>query len=662
VSKQQGAILKRMYIFSILVAGLLFAIFFKLLWISFAEGTALREKAHREVIQDFVVPAERGKIYSSDGRLLATSMPVFDVYTDPVAPTEADFEKYVGALASQLAKFQTGHGSSGWENHLRTSRRNGSRYVLVKKDVTFSELQEIRNFPLFNLGRFKGGLIYEQKNFRKNPLGKVAERTIGYERESGAQSGIEGAFSHYLTGKDGRRLKQKIAKGYWKPLNDFSEVEPENGMDVITTLDSRLQDVAHDQLLKTLRKFEADHGCVVLMEVKTGKIKAIANLGRNEQGSYVELRNYAVWEATEPGSTFKLAAMLVALEDGVIDTGDVVDTENGIYKLYDQEIRDSNVKSGKGGYGRISIAKAFHLSSNVGMVKAIYPHYSSQPEKFVDRLYKLGLHEPLGLRIKGEGTPRIPKPGDPNWSGLSLPWMCFGYEVTLTPLQLLTLYNAVANDGVMVKPQFVEEIRQRGTTVRKFGPEVMQSAIGSKATIQKLQGLLEGVISEGTGKGIRSEHLTMAGKTGTSRVNYWKSGVAEYQASFAGYFPAENPMYSCIVIIQQPNTDIGYYGSDVAAPIFKKMAEEAYAASPVYYKVENSYASRQTPRALEAAETMLASGRIPDFRGMSGKTALALLENHGVRAEIQGNGVVRQQSLPAGSTISRNSSLKLILG
>jgi cell division protein FtsI (penicillin-binding protein 3) len=655
-------IFTRLYIFAALVILMMLAILSKLTHITFVEGTVLREKARNEVIKEFVVPAERGKIYSADGRLLATSMPVFDIFMDPVAPKKSDFEEQVAALSRKLATIQPTMTASGWENHLRTSRQNGSRYVAIKKSISFSELQEVREFPLFKLGKFQGGLIVEQKNFRKNPLGKVAERTIGYDRESGDQSGIEGAFSHFLTGKDGRRLRQKIAKGYWKPINDFSVIEPENGKDVITTLNSRLQDVAHDQLLKTLIKFEADHGCVVLMEVQTGKIRAIANLGRNERGDYTEMRNYAVWEATEPGSTFKLAPLLVALEDGVIDTNTIVDTENGIYKLFDKEIRDSNVKYGKGGYGPVSIAYAFRVSSNVGLVKAIYPHYRDRPEKFVDRLYKLGLHEPLGLRIKGEGTPSIPKPGDPNWSGLSLPWMCFGYEVAITPLQLLTLYNAVANNGMMVKPQFVDEIRQRGNTIRKYGPEVMQSAICSKTTVKKLQALLEGVVSDGTAKNIYSDNLSMAGKTGTSRVNYWKSGAVEYQSSFVGYFPAENPIYSCIVVIHRPNPEIGYYGSTVAAPIFKKLAEEAYASSPTVFKAETSYASRFQPRAIEAAEAMLASGRIPDLLGLPGKTALALLENHGIRIEIQGNGVVKSQSLPAGSNIHQHVQLKLILG
>lgn len=655
--------LVRLGIFAVPTVLLLLVIFGKLVFLSVIEGPAIREKSHAEVVKEFVVPAERGKIYTADGKLLATSMPVFDVFMDPMAPADKDFEAHIQGLSLKLSKLNQAHTAAGWERHLRECRRKGIRYVKIQKDVSFSDLQSIKKFPLYDLGRFKGGLIYEQKNFRKNPLGAIAERTIGYDRETGEQSGIEGAFSSYLEGKDGKRLRQKIAQGYWKPLNDFSEVEPQNGMDVVTTLYSHLQDVAHDQLLQTLRKFDADHGTVVLMEVKTGKIRAIANLGKNERtGDYAELRNYAVWEASEPGSTFKLAALMVGLEDGVIDTADYVDTGNGIMKLFDKEIRDSNVKNGAGGYGNVTIAEAFRVSSNVGMVKALYPHYKNQPEKFVDRLYKLGLNRPLGLRIKGEGTPSIPRPGDSRWSGLSLPWMCFGYEVALTPLQQLTLYNAVANAGVMVKPQFVEEVKQRGRTVRTFQPEVMQSAICSQATIGKLQGLLEGVVTDGTATSIKSAQLNLAGKTGTSRMNYWKAGKPEYQASFAGYFPAEDPVYSCIVIIHKPNPDIGYYGSTVAGPIFKKLAEEAYAHKPVPYEAQHPILAHQKDDKLKQAAEILANGTMPNLRGLAGRDAIALLENHGVALRISGNGHVRLQSIAPGTPLSKNVRISIELG
>jgi cell division protein FtsI (penicillin-binding protein 3) len=663
MNKEQKGFAVRLYIFAIPVMLVLFFIFGKLFWLSIFEGPEIREKSHAQVVKEFVVEAERGKIYSADGKLLATSMPVFDVFMDPVAPTDADFEQHVKGLSRALALLSNAHTQAGWESHLRECRRNGIRYVKIQKDVTFSDLQSIKQFPMFNLGRFKGGLIYEQKNFRKNPLGAIAERTIGYDRETGEQSGIEGAFSSYLEGKDGRRWKQKIAQGYWKPLNDFSEIEPENGMDVVTTLMSHLQDVAHDQLLQTLRKYEADHGTVVLMEVKTGKIRAIANLGKNPRtGDYTELRNYAVWEASEPGSTFKLAVLMVGLEDGVIDTSDIVDTGDGIYKLFDKEIRDSNVKYGKGGYGPISIAHAFRVSSNVGMVKAMYPHYKNQPEKFVDRLYKLGFDQPLGLRIKGEGTPSIPRPGDARWSGLSLPWMCFGYEVALTPLQQLTFYNAVANNGVMVKPQFVEEVKQRGRSMRKFNTEVMQSAICSKATIGKLQGLLAGVVADGTAKSIKSDRLQLAGKTGTSRMNYWKAGAPEYQSSFAGYFPVDDPQYSCIVIIHKPNTAIGYYGSDVAAPIFKKLAEEAYAYQPVAFEAKEPIIKNNQKTQLHTAAEILANGAMPNLKGLAGRDVVALLENHGVALHIVGNGRVRSQSVSPGTPLNKRVKISIELG
>lgn len=656
-------LLKRLYIVAIPLFIVLFGIVVKLVTISVVEGPELRQKSKSEVLREMVVEADRGKIYSADGKLLATSMPVFDVFMDPGAPASEDFEAHVRGLAAKLAQLNNSKSAAGWENYLRERRRSGARYIPIQKEISYSELQAVKTFPLFEKGKFKGGLIYEQKNFRKNPLGKVASRTIGYDRENGAQSGIEGAFSHYLNGKDGKRLQQKVSKGYWKPLMDYQEVAPINGQDVVTTLFSNFQDIAHDQLLKTLQKYQADHGSVVLMEVKTGRVRAIANLGLSKRtGEYAELRNYAVWEATEPGSTFKLAAIMVAIEDGVVDTADIVDTGNGIFTIHGKDVRDSNVKYGRGGYGKVSLAHAFRVSSNVGMVQAIYPHYKNNPEKFVDKLYKLGMHQPLGLRIKGEGTPFIPRPNEPGWSGLSLPWMCFGYEVSLTPLQVLSFYNAVANDGVMVKPQFVEEIRERGRTVQAFPTEVINPAICSKSTIGKLKGMLEGVVEDGTATQIKSPYLKLAGKTGTSRLNYWKQG-REYQASFAGYFPADDPQYSCIVVINKPNPDIGYYGSVVAAPIFKALAEEAFKAQPTPYHVEQNFAQHDAiAESLEAIQQSLLHHKLPDLRGYAARDIVPLLENHGMQVLLRGNGRVKSQSLVPGTRFTKKQTVTLVLG
>lgn len=657
--EDRKSILNRMYIVAIPFFLMAVFVLIKLFIIQYAEGPDLRARSQREAIREINIQADRGNIYSSDGKLLATSMPVYDLFFDPFTVDEQIFNDSIAALSSKLSQFFKERSARQWETYLRLKRDKKSRYVRLGEDVSFSQLQIIRQFPIFNLGRYKGGLIYEQENFRKMPLGKIAERTIGYDHLRG-RTGIEGAFSNYLSGTDGKRLKQKVSNGNWKPVTDSYEIEPEDGLDVMTTIDTKVQDIVHHELLKALEKFEADHGCAVVMDVKTGAIRGIANLGRTEEGTYFEKRNYAVWESTEPGSTFKLASVIVALEDGIADTNTIVDTENGLYEIYQKRVKDSNYKNGQGGYGRVSLKRAFEVSSNVGIVKLIYDNYKDDPARFVDRLYTLGLHEPLGLPIKGEGTPYIPKPGDANWSGITLPWMAFGYQVSFTPLQVLTLYNAVANDGVMIKPRFIESISKHGKVVKQSEVEVINPAICSKETLAKVRSMLEGVVENGTATNLQNPLVKMAGKTGTCQLNYWKRDTRDYQASFAGYFPADDPQYTCIVVVNKPNNYRGYYGSTVAAPVFKAIAENIYLDTPRDLdQPKNTFA-----QLLETEEPMLSINpkTIPDLRGKSGADALSILENHGYRVKIEGNGKVIWQYPPAGAKTGTSAMIELKLG
>lgn len=657
--EDRKSILNRMYIVAIPFFLMAVFVLIKLFIIQYAEGPDLRARSQREAIREINIQADRGNIYSSDGKLLATSMPVYDLFFDPFTVDEQIFNDSIAALSSKLSQFFKERSARQWETYLRLKRDKKSRYVRLGEDVSFSQLQVIRQFPIFNLGRYKGGLIYEQENFRKMPLGKIAERTIGYDHLRG-RTGIEGAFSNYLSGTDGKRLKQKVSNGNWKPVTDSYEIEPEDGLDVMTTIDTKVQDIVHHELLKALEKFEADHGCAVVMDVKTGAIRGIANLGRTEEGTYFEKRNYAVWESTEPGSTFKLASVMVALEDGIADTNTIVDTENGLYEIYQKRVKDSNYKNGQGGYGRVSLKRAFEVSSNVGIVKLIYDSYKDDPARFVDRLYTLGLHEPLGLPIKGEGTPYIPKPGDANWSGITLPWMAFGYQVSFTPLQVLTLYNAVANDGVMIKPRFIESISKHGKVVKQSEVEVINPTICSKETLAKVRSMLEGVVENGTATNLQNPLVKMAGKTGTCQLNYWKRDTRDYQASFAGYFPADDPQYTCIVVVNKPNNYRGYYGSTVAAPVFKAIAENIYLDTPRDLdQPKNTFA-----QLLETEEPMLSINpkTIPDLRGKSGADALSILENHGYRVKIEGNGKVIWQYPPAGAKTGTSAMIELKLG
>ena len=429
---------------------------------------------------------------------------------------------------------------------------------------------------------------------------------------------------------------------------------------MISTIDVNIQDIAHHALLASLEKFEADHGCVVVMETKTGEIKAISNLGRTEDGDgYYEDRNYAVYESAEPGSTFKLMAMVAALEDRVIDTSDVVDTENGRVRFYNRTVYDSHW----GGYGKISAARAFELSSNTAFAKIINEGYKDDPKRFLKRLYNMGLNDKLGLEIKGEGSPKFPYPGDANWYGTTLPWMAFGYGVSLTPLQTLTFYNAIANDGHMVKPRFIKEVKKWDASIEKFEKEVINPAICSQSTIDKAQEMMKNVVERGTGKDIYSKNFSMAGKTGTCQTEYWKE-EGKYIASFAGYFPAENPEYSCIVVIHKPNKKIGYYGGVVAAPVFRKIAQKVYSDTPLVDEVKLADANTSSvekdfenyyQQAQKAAET------IPNVRGMSGMDAVSLLENLGLQVEFSGSGKVKSQSLKAGQKLSKNQKIILQL-
>jgi len=522
--------------------------------------------------------------------------------------------------------------------------------------------------PLFKKGPYKGGLIIEQKTVREHPLGKIAERSVGYERvdENGyyTRVGLEGAFGDYLRGQEGKRLKQKIAKGQWKPIGWDNEVEPKDGYDVISTIDINIQDIAHHALLGQLEKYKADHGTVIVMETKTGEVKAISNLGRTNDGHYYERLNYAIGESHEPGSTFKLVSMVVALEDKVIDTSTVIDTENGRFKVYDRTVRDSKY----GGYGKISAGRAFEVSSNTAMAKIIHNNYKDKPEKFVNRLMNMNLHQELGLPVKGEGKPVIRYPGDKGWSGISLAWMSYGYEVSLTPLQTLTFYNAIANNGEMVKPRLIKEVKEWDKTILKFEKEVINPSICSMETVLKVRQLLKNAVEKkhGTGHKLYSPNFSMAGKTGTAQKHYESKDPdkLKYISTFAGYFPADDPEYSCIVVIHEPDKSVGYYGADVSGPVFKSVAQKIYATSPLVDEVDVTLLADAKLDAAYQKYYDTANKKyhqMPNVEGMSGMDAVSILENLGVQVEVKGNGKVKRQSISQGTDLGKDAKIVLEL-
>ena len=640
-------LMQRFYLLVTLILIFSFILIFKLFHIQFYENETGLGIEPESIVKNVILEPSRGNIYASDGNILATSIPRYELHWDSVTTDDYLFETKKKTLADSIASL-TGVSSKFILKKLEKAKKNKNRYLLIAKNVSYSDYKKYKTFPIFNQNVYRGGLIVEQEIKREHPLGKIAERTIGYEKLDNNGSyfrvGLEGAFSEYLRGNPGIRLKQKIANGQWKPISDSNEKEPTEGFDLYTTLDVNIQEIVHNTLLGQLEKFGAEHGTVVVMEVKTGEIKAIANLGRTVEGKYYEKLNYAVGEAHEPGSTFKLMAMIAALEDKVIDYNSLINTGKGELKFFGKyKVKDSK----RGGHGIITASKAFEVSSNVGLVKIIYDNYKDNPKKFVDRLYNLGLNKTLGLPIKGEGIPKIPYPTDSNWDGLDLPWMAYGYGVAITPLQTLAFYNAIANDGEMVKPRFISQISNFGNLPTKvFSKQTLNPSVCSKETLNKVQQMLFNVVDKkwGTAFNIKDELLSMAGKTGTCQVDYTSEEV-QYISSFVGYYPAENPKYSCIVVIHRPKKSIGYYGSTVAAPVFKTIAKKIFNDIPK--KIEISY----------SAFTDLDNNTVPNVKGLNQKEAIKKLKNKGMTVKVKGKGIVKSQSIKPGTKIKNQQKI-----
>ena len=671
--------------------------------IQFVEGEYWKKEAQNQTIDYKDIAAVRGNIFAADGSLLATSLPNYEIRMDVNTESITDniFYDNIDSLSLCLSNLFNDKSAIDYKRELVKARKKGERYHLIKRKVTYNQLKALRTFPIFRKGKYKGGLIYTQKNVRERPFRILAARTIGYDRDGVNPVGLEGAYAEELKGVGGKQLMQKIAGGVWMAVNDENEIEPEDGSDLATTIDINIQDVAEHALLTQLVKHDADHGCVVLMEVKTGHVKAIANLSKMPSGGYYENYNYVIGESTEPGSTFKLASLMAAIEEGYVELTDSVDTQDGTVKFYDRIMRDSH----KGGYGKISVQKAFEVSSNVGISKIINSNFSKNPQKFVDKLYKMNLNTPLGLEITGEGMPKIKNTKDNAWSGVTLPWMSIGYEISMTPLQILTFYNAVANDGKMVKPMFVKEIQKRGKVVKVIPTTVINDAICSKETIQKAKQMLEGVVENGTATNLKNARYKIAGKTGTAQIANDKYGYKydakiSYQASFVGYFPADNPKYSCIVVVNAPSNNV-YYGNLVAGPIFKEIADKVHSTNLDIHKelkVEQHLASSAIPlskngyykdlqtvfnglnittrnkvenpewvntltneKEVEIIKANISEGLIPDVKGMGAKDATYLLENKGLVVKVNGRGIIKNQSLPPGMRIEKGDIIVLEL-
>ena len=649
----------RFYFFITLLTLFSFLLIGKLIYIQFYKNNEGLDIQPETLVKNVILQPSRGDIFSADGNILATSIPSYDLYWDSIIASNNLFNNQINELADSISVVKK-IPSEIIVNKLSEARKQKNRYLLIEKGLSFSDYRRFKSFPIFKENIYRGGLIVEQDIKRKNPLGKVAERTIGYEIQDNNGSffrvGLEGAFSEFLRGNSGLRLKQKIANGQWKPISDSNEKEPTEGYDLHTTLDVSIQNIVHNALLAQLEKFKAEHGTAVVMEVESGKIKAIANLGRTEKGKYFEKLNYAVGETNEPGSTFKLMAIIAALEDNVISEKSIIDTGNGeltFFKKY--KVKDSK----KGGYGLITAAKAFEVSSNVGLVKIIYDNYKNNPKKFVDRLYNMGLNQTLNLPIMGEGIPRIPYPSDSDWDGLDLPWMAYGYGVSLTPLQILAFYNAIANNGQLVKPRFLSKISNKGNSPEKtFKKKVINPSICSKETLKKVRKMMFNVVDKkwGTAFSIKDSLLQMAGKTGTCQIDYNKKEV-QYISSFVGYYPVNKPKYSCIVVIHRPQKSMGYYGAVVAAPVFKSIAKKIYNNIPLEIKISSKALAKldKNPKSIEIKNV------VPNVSGLSEEDATKILEKVGLNVEVRGDGKVKSQSIEPGTKVEYNQKILIKL-
>jgi len=660
--EKEASILKKFYWVSAIMLLIAVCIAVRLVDLQLVEGDAYREKAEAATLKNFTIAPNRGNIFGANNQLLASSVPEYEVRFDAVTVPEEIYRKEIKMLADSLADFLKTSPSS-IKKKLDRARLSKNRYLLIAKNLDYESYIRIKAFPIFKHGPYKGGFVTEQETVREHPLGDIASRTIGYHRNASGDEevklGIEGAYTHFLAGKQGQRLKQKIAHNQWKPVNDVNEIEPKDGFDLVTTIDVTIQDIAHHALLEQLITYQAEHGTVMVMETATGDIKAVSNLGRTKSGKYIESFNYAIGESHEPGSTFKIMGLLAALEDKVIDTSDVVDTENGIISFYGRKVRDSNRK----GYGKISIAEATVVSSNTAFARMITDSYGDNPSKFTDRLHAMNVDQKTGILLEGEGTPKIPNPSKKGWNGLSLPWMAFGYGVSLTPLQTLTFYNAIGNNGIMVKPRFVEEIREWDQVVHRVAPEIINPQIASPENIKKVQKILENTVTYGTGKSLYNPDFSLAGKTGTCQTDYWTDSLS-YISSFVGYFPAQSPKFSVIVVIHKPEKKIGYYGADVAGPVFKKIAQKIHVQSVRAESLQwTDKVSDSLNKSYNRYFSLLRQEKnvMTDLTGVTGMDAVALLENEGFTVEVEGLGKVIKQSPEAGTPIQKNETVKLTL-
>lgn len=705
-------IMTRFFLIVVLFATVGVCIVIKGAIIMFKERGYWNEVADRFVKENVLVDPNRGNILSADGKLLASSLPEYTLYMDFMvsdpdekrkakeqAKKDSLFNLNLNDLCEGLHRIFPDRSAAAFKQHLQNGRTRKSRYYRIyPRRVSYIQYKEVQKLPFFNLGKNRSGLQGVASNNRKRPFGSLAQRTIGdvyADTALGAKNGIELAFDTLLKGKKGVTHRQKVMNKY---LN-ITDIEPVDGADIISTIDVDMQDICEKALVDKLYELNAMVGVAVLMEVKTGEVKAIVNMSKGNDGKYYEMRNNAISDMMEPGSTFKTASIMVALEDGKVEPDTEVDTGNGVKMMHGRPMKDHNWN--RGGYGVIDVTKILEVSSNVGVSAIIDKYYYDNPQKFVDGLKRLGITEPLHLQIAGEGKPNIKGPKERYFAKTTLPWMSIGYETQVPPLNILTFYNAIANDGVMVRPKFVKAAVKDGQIVREYPTEIIREKIASESTLEKIRVILEKVVSEGLAKPAGSKQFAVAGKTGTAQISQgaagYTAGGRKYLVSFCGYFPADAPKYSLIVSIQKPGLPAS--GGQMAGSVFSKIAERVFAKN-LSYEMKNAVDSTSVfipdVKSGDLAETTyvlnklnvhtegktskeswghasedsvgvkleqqtLSAGIMPNVVGMGAKDAVYLLEKAGLRVNIAGIGKVTRQSIPSGNKFSKGQTVALQL-
>ena len=701
-------IVLRFGIVYIIVCLSFFLVLYRIIIIQFVERDKWLALAAQNVKSNIVVKPNRGNIYACDGRLMASSIPTYYVYMDLRVPALHEkngvlFKNNIDSLSIYLSSFFRDKTPYQYKAALTKAYQTGvGELQLFPSRISYAQLKQLKTLPLFRLGRNKSGLITKELFRRVRPFGSLASRTIGdiYADESrGGKNGIEMSFNSNLLGTPGISIRQKVANSYMETV----QVEPIDGMDITTTIDVDLQDIAEKALLDGVKKFDAAVGYAILMEVKSGEVKAIVNMQRNKDGSYTENRNGAVSDMVEPGSTFKVASLMAAVDEGKVKITDTIDTYNGQYQFGTRTMTDHNANHG--GYHKITLAQAIYGSSNIGISRAIVKAYGHNPAAFVNKLYAMKLNEKMNIEIPGSAAPFIRHPNDKSheWSNTTLPWMSVGYETQIPPIYTLAFYNAIANDGKLIRPFFVKSISKNGQIIKEFKTEVINPSICKPTTLKDIRFTLLGVVEDklGTAQCVRSKYVRIAGKSGTAQISQGKAGYKEggtkHQVAFCGYFPYENPLYSCIVVMREPG--IGYAsGGTMTGSVFKNIAERVIALNSNrkpshvdtdsidesnfipntkigYYKaIQTVMNTLRLPLAVNSRDWVkpvaverqtrvepiaVSRNAIPNLVGMGLKDAVFILENLGLNVQVQGRGKVFSQNIKPG-TVARKGSVVLI--